>query len=98
MWQGRWFGPLYPVLYVGWTLLGGLAGTLIWLTRRRGASWFQLAETCGYYLNPFEWWAYSRDGGWPPRAKVAGVGPSRPLVAPLSARRRARPAPPATPG
>lgn len=95
VWQGRWFGPLYPPLYVGWTLAAGAAGGLVWLLRRRdGSSLFDVVETCGYYLNPFEWWAYSRDGGWPPPAKVAGLGWTRPMVRPFSTRRR--PAPPAT--
>ena len=26
VWQGRWFGPLYPLLYGGWLLAGGAAG------------------------------------------------------------------------
>ena len=25
-------------------------------------------DAWGYYANPFEWWAYSRDGNWPPRS------------------------------
>jgi hypothetical protein len=88
VWQGRWFGPLYPILYLSWTLVGGLAGALIWvLNRHRGASLFRVAETCGYYLNPFEWWAYGRDGGWPPPAKVEWIGGSLPVVPPLNGRR-----------
>ncbi len=88
VWQGRWFGPLYPILYFSWTVVGGLAGALIWVVnRKRGASLFRVAETCGYYLNPFEWWAYSRDGGWPPPAKVPWVGGSWPLAPPINVRR-----------
>ena len=34
VWQGRWFGPLYPILYVSWTVVGGLAGALIWVVNR----------------------------------------------------------------
>ena len=91
VWQGRWFGPLYPVLYVGWTVVGGL-GRRADLAHRGAATrrCSSVAETCGYYLNPFEWWAYSRDGGWPPPGQGGADRPSRPLVAPFSVRRRAR--------
>lgn len=101
VWQGRWFGPLFPVLYGGWMLAGGAVGALVWATRRRADPFTAVVETCAYYLNPFEWWAYSRDGNWPPAAKVDGLGWRRPMVRPLSAtrrRRRARTAPPAAPG
>jgi hypothetical protein len=103
VWQGRWFGPAYPVLYGGWLLTGGAVGAVVWATRRRGEPFAKVVETCAYYLNPFEWWAYSRDGYWPPDHKVAGLGWRRPAVGPLSAtsRRQPRPAPtapPAAPG
>jgi hypothetical protein len=103
IWQGRWFGPLYPVLYGGWLVAGGVAGAAVWATRRRAEPFAKFVETCAYYLNPFEWWAYSRDDHWPPAHKVAGLGWRRPVVRPLSAttRRASRPAPPvrpATPG
>jgi hypothetical protein len=100
IWQARCLGPLFPVLYVGWTVVGGAVGAAIWLTRRRGERFTDLVETCGYYLNPFEWWAYSRDDRWPPARKVAGLGWSRPMVRPFnqSSRRRRPPAGiPATP-
>jgi hypothetical protein len=100
IWQGRWFGPLYPVLYVGWTVVGGAVGAGLWLFWRRGDRFADVVETCSYYLNPFEWWAYSRDDRWPPPRKVAGLGWSRPVVRPLSevGRRRRDPAGiPATP-
>ena len=59
----------------------------------------QVVETCAYYLNPFEWWAYSRDGHWPPTNKLAGLGWQTPCVRPLSEtpRRQARPARPVPP-
>jgi hypothetical protein len=93
IWQARWFGPLYPVLYVGWTVAGGAAGAVLWLVRRRGERLADVVETCGYYLNPFEWWAYSRDDRWPPPHKVAGLGWARPVVRPLSETNCRRPAP-----
>jgi hypothetical protein len=103
IWQARWFGPLYPVLYVGWMVVGGAVGAGVWLFRRRGQRFVDVVETCGYYLNPFEWWAYSRDDRWPPPRKLAGLGWSRPCVRPFSelseqsARRRGRAGSPAVP-
>ena len=62
VWQGRWFGPLYPVLYVTWMVAGVLAGAVLWVVRGRRERFAGVVETCAYYLNPFEWWAYSRGG------------------------------------
>ncbi len=99
VWQSRWFGPLFPLLYGGWLLLGGVAGAVVWALRRRTEPFTRVVETCAYYLNPFEWWAYSRGGVWPPEAKVAGLGWRAPIVRPLNetSRRLARPAPPTPP-
>jgi hypothetical protein len=87
VWQARWFGPLYPVLYGSWLIAGGAFGVVLWLTRRSTASWSaslpKVVESCAYYLNPFEWWAYSRDDHWPPSGKVRGLGWRRPIVRPL---------------
>jgi len=35
IWQARWFGPSYLVLYLGWTAVGALGGVLLWLRRGR---------------------------------------------------------------
>ncbi|MEL6892095.1 MAG: hypothetical protein AAFP84_10900 [Actinomycetota bacterium] len=83
-WQARWFGPLYPVLYVGWLVLGGAVGAVWWAAARRGDSFPKVVETASYYLNPFEWWAYSRHGYWPPKGKVADMGWQRPCCRPLA--------------
>jgi hypothetical protein len=82
VWQARWFGPLYPLLYGGWMVAGGAAGVVVWATRRRGESLARVVESCAYYLNPFEWWAYSRDDHWPPAGKVRGLGWRTPIVGP----------------
>jgi hypothetical protein len=82
VWQARWFGPAYPLLYAGWMLGGAVAGAVVWGTRRRHQPFTKVVETCAYYLNPFEWWAYSRDGHWPPGKKVPGLGWKRPIVRP----------------
>jgi hypothetical protein len=89
-WQARWFGPLYPLIYVGWTLTGGAIGMLVWLVARRDQPFAQVVESAGYYLNPMEWWAYSRDDHWPPSGKVAGLGWKRPCCQPLASVRRQR--------
>ncbi len=84
VWQARWFGPVYPLLYGGWMVVAGAVGAASWIAGRREASFARTVETYAYYLNPFEWWAYSRDDNWPPSGKVAGIGWTRPLVAPRS--------------
>lgn len=87
-WQARWFGPLYPLLYVGWMVLGGGAGVVIWLATRRSEKVFKMMESSAYFLNPFEWWAYSRDDYWPPKGKVEGLGWKRPCCRPLAEARQ----------
>lgn len=89
-WQARWFGPLYPLMYGGWTITAGAIGMLVWLVFRRGERFTKVVESAGYYLNPFEWWAYSRDDHWPPNGKVADLGWSRPCCKPLAAVRADR--------
>lgn len=86
IWQARWFGPFYLMLYVGWTGLGALGGVVLWLRRGRREPLGKLVESCSYYLNPFEWWAYSRDNLWPPPGLTAGVGWRKPLVRPMRSR------------
>lgn len=83
VWQARWFGPLYPLLYGAWMVVGGAVGMVVWVVRRRSEKFTRVVESCAYYLNPFEWWAYSRDDHWPPSGKVAGLGWRKPIVRPL---------------
>jgi hypothetical protein len=80
VWQARWFGPVFFPLYGGWMAGGALAGAVAWLTHRRHQPFGKVVESCAYYLNPFEWWAYSRDGNWPPRGLVQHLGWRRPVV------------------
>ena len=84
-WQARWLGPVFPLAYVGWTLFAGVAGIVVWAIRRRDERITKVVESTAYYLNPLEWWAYSRDDHWPPTGKVAGLGWRRPCCRPLSA-------------
>lgn len=65
VWQNRLFGPFYPALYAGWTLVGAAIGLFTGLARGRDV--YRTIETLAYYDNPFEVWAYKRDGKWPPR-------------------------------
>ena len=91
VWQSRWFGPAYPVLYLAWSAGGVVAGTMLWLARRRRQPLAKVVESCSYYTNPFEWWAYSRDALWPPPGKLHGVGWRSAAARPLSTLpRRAR--------
>jgi hypothetical protein len=89
-WQARWFGPLFPTMYVGWTVLGGAVGIVIWAVARRDDPFTKVVESTAYYLNPLEWWAYSRDDHWPPSGKVAGLGWKRPCCRPLAVARGQR--------
>lgn len=100
VWQARWFGPLYLVMYLVWSVGGAVVGAVVWLLRRRREPLGKVVESCSYYLNPFEWWAYSRDDLWPPPGLVAGLGWRKPAARPLAAVRatrlaRAQPTPPA---
>lgn len=88
VWQARWFGPFYLALYGAWAIGGVVAGWVLWMKRGRTASLSSMIESCSYYVNPFEWWAYSRDAHWPPPGKVHGVGWKRPAARPLAALRR----------
>ncbi len=56
----------------------------VWVVRRRREPFGKVVESCAYYLNPFEWWAYSRDDHWPPKGLLAGIGWKRPVVRPFS--------------
>jgi len=89
-WQARWLGPFYPIVYVGWTILGGAAGILIWVVRRRDERFTKVVETTAYYANPIEWWAYCRDDHWPPSGAVAGVVWMRRCCRPLAVVRAER--------
>ena len=90
VWQSRWFGALYPVIYGLWSALGSVGGVVIWAARGRREPIGKVVESCSYYLNPFEWWAYSRDDHWPPGGKVAGLGWSKAAAKPLATLRRRR--------
>ena len=84
VWQARALGPAYLPAYAGAMLGGACAGALGWALGRGRLT--ELVESCAYYLNPLEYWAYSRDDHWPPSRLAAGVGPRRPIVRSFAAR------------
>lgn len=88
VWQARWLGPLYPLAYGG-LAAGGAAMGVVGAALGKGRLG-ELVETCGYYLNPFEYWAYSRDDHWPPSGIAPGIGPRRPVVRSFAALGRPR--------
>ena len=83
VWQGRWFGPIFPLVYGAWWVIGATVGTVVWLVRRPPEGFGRVIDSWGYYRNPFEWWAYSREGRWPPPGAVRGFVWRRPLTRPI---------------
>ncbi len=73
-------------VYVGWMIGAGAVGVVAWAARHRDEPFGKVVETYAYYLNPLEWWAYSRDDHWPPSGKVAGIGWKQPAVRPFARR------------
>jgi hypothetical protein len=90
VWQARWFGPLYLPLYGLWALIGIVGGLFVWVRGGRKEKLGKAIESCSYYLNPYEWWAYSRDDLWPPPGKLEGVGWRKACARPLAEVRAAR--------
>lgn len=90
VWQARWFGPLYLPCYGLWAGAAALWGMVLWLGPRRGQRLGKVVESSAYYLNPFEWWAYSRDGLWPPPGLLHGFGWRKPAARPFAEVRRPR--------
>ena len=90
VWQSRWFGSLYPLCYGLWSVGGVVGGVITWLRRGRREPLAKVIESCSYYSNPFEWWAYSRDDHWPPGGKVADLGWKKAAARPLATLRRRR--------
>jgi hypothetical protein len=97
--QARALGPAYPVVYGTAMATGTVVAVVSAMLRKlgRGARHSDapprlgdLIETYAYYCNPCEWWAYSRDGNWPPPGKLPGVGWSRPIVTPRQRHCRAQ--------
>ena len=90
VWQARWFGPLYPIIYALWGIGGSLVGIVVWLRGGRSKPLGAVTQSFAYYSNPLEWWAYSRDAYWPPSGAV-GAGWKKPAARPLADVRAERP-------
>jgi RHS repeat-associated protein len=63
--QNRIFGPIFQVVYVTWAVGGLIVGSVFWLFNT-DHSYGSLVETAAYFDNPWEYWAYSNQGIWPP--------------------------------
>jgi hypothetical protein len=87
VWQERWLGPIYPTLLAVWWGGAVIVGTITWMVRKRAVGLGKVIEGYGYYCNPLEWWAYSRDDHWPPSGKVPELGWKKPCVQPFTAKR-----------
>jgi hypothetical protein len=70
--QARVFGPVYPLAYGAWMLVGSLVGVVAWAIRRP-APLARCVETIAYYDNPFEVAAYRADASWPPARAVPAL-------------------------
>ena len=80
VWQTRWVGPLFPIIYGAWWVVGAVAALALWVTRRPAEGLRRTVDSVAYYCNPFEWWAYSREGRWPPPQAVKRFVWPRPLA------------------
>jgi hypothetical protein len=91
VWQARLFGPFYLPLYVLWAACAALVGLVLWVRRGRKERVGAVVQSCAYYMNPFEWWAYSRQAYWPPSGLVQGIGWKKPAVKSYAELRGERP-------
>ncbi|NOY56525.1 MAG: hypothetical protein GXP34_11130 [Actinobacteria bacterium] len=84
VWQSRLLGPLFPAIYGLWMIGGAAVGTALALGR--GEDLRRTVDTIAYYDNPFEYWAYRRQGLWPPpntHPRYVWSGRKRPPVTPV---------------
>jgi hypothetical protein len=80
VWQSRWFGPLFPLTYGAWLVAGAIVGVVVWIGTGRRVGLGATVDAFAYYRNPFEWWAYSREGRWPPPRASADLVWRRPMI------------------
>ena len=59
VWQGRLLGPLYPVIYVGWSVVAAPLGVWRWWRSGRIQRLGRCVDAVSYRANPFERWAYA---------------------------------------
>jgi len=59
IWQSRLLGPLYPVAYVGWSVLAAPVGMWRWWRDGRREPLGRVVDAAAYRANPLERWAYA---------------------------------------
>lgn len=59
VWQARLLGPLYPVGYVGWSVVATPVGVWRWWRSGRREPLGRAVDALAYGANPFERWAYA---------------------------------------
>jgi hypothetical protein len=59
IWQARWFGPVYPLVYGAWMAGGAVVGAAAWFLGGRRGKLFTAIDRRAYWQNPFERWAYA---------------------------------------
>lgn len=68
--QGRRWGFLFLVVYVGWSIVGLIRAT-VWKLAGNPERWPDLVMTASYFSNPFERTAYRADINWPPQGAIS---------------------------
>ena len=69
IWQARLLGPVYPVAYVGWSVMAAPVGVVRWWRSGRTQPLGRMVDAVAYRANPLERWAYAhqarRATAWP---------------------------------
>jgi hypothetical protein len=60
IWQNRLFGPIYPLSYYGWEIVGAAVGCVLGLFVRQPL--LRSIQDVAYLDNPWETWAYQFGG------------------------------------
>jgi hypothetical protein len=57
--QARVFGPIYPITYVAWSIVGFVMAVIASIFAK---NWKSRIEGWSYFSNPWETWAYAKHG------------------------------------
>jgi hypothetical protein len=57
--QSRLFGPIYPITYVAWSIVGLVLALVVSLFAKE---WKSRIDGWSYFSNPWETWAYAKHG------------------------------------
>jgi hypothetical protein len=77
VWQSRLLGPLYPVAYVGWSVMAAPVGVWQWWRNGRQRPLGRVVDAVAYRANPLERWAYAHQAR---RAAVATASAESPVT------------------